>query len=175
MVIASTDILISNIVIRPIERPDLISLEWDGELIHYRRLFSQTYQQAELGNAVLLMADYPSIGLLGQLFIQLNSHDPSLADGREKAYIHGFRVRELYRNLGVGSLLLNKAENVLIERGFLRVVLNVGRENIKAIQLYERNGYKISFAIPGSWSYIDHLGHRCDVNEPGWRMEKKLG
>lgn len=166
---------LSEILVRPITRIDLPSLEWSGELIHFRRLFAQAYQQAELGYAVLWMAEYPQAGLVGQVFVQLNSHDPLLADGKHQAYIHGFRVRTGYRDQGIGSLLLQTAENDLVARGYRMVVLNVGQDNKDARRLYERRCYRIIGTVPGRWSYLDHLGRRRDVLEPAWRMEKKLG
>jgi ribosomal protein S18 acetylase RimI-like enzyme len=166
---------LSQIIVRPLTRVDLPALEWGGELIHFRRLFAQAYQQAELGYAVIWMAVYPSAGLVGQIFVQLNSHDPLLADGKHQAYIHGFRVRTGYRDQGIGSLLLQTAENDLIARDYCIVVLNVGHDNVDARRLYERHGYRIIGTVPGRWSYLDHLGRCRDVNEPAWRMEKKLG
>jgi hypothetical protein len=50
----------------------------------------------------------------------------------------------------------------------------VGRANHEARQLYERYGYRIVAAEPGIWSYLDHLGQRQQVNEPSWRMEKRI-
>jgi len=53
-------------------------------------------------------------------------------------------------------------------------VLNVSRDNLDARRLYERLGYRVVAGDPGRWSYLDEHGIRHDVNEPAWRMEKKL-
>jgi ribosomal protein S18 acetylase RimI-like enzyme len=104
----------------------------------------------------------------------MRSERKELADGKTRAYIYGFRVRPAYRNLGVGSRLLDIAEHDLIERGFHWVVLNVGRENSDARRLYERRGYRVIGGDPGRWSYLDERGIRRDVVEPAWRMQKEL-
>jgi ribosomal protein S18 acetylase RimI-like enzyme len=98
----------------------------------------------------------------------------ALADGRTRAYIYGFRVRPAYRGVGVGSRLLQTAEADLARRGFRSICLNVARVNQDARRLYERFGYRVVAAESGVWSYLDEQGHRCQVNEPAWRMEKEL-
>jgi ribosomal protein S18 acetylase RimI-like enzyme len=70
---------------------------------------------------------------------------------------------------------MKTAEEDLRTRGFTQVTLNVGRENLQALHLYERLGYKIVAPEPGIWSYQDHEGKDHQVNEPSWRMEKELG
>jgi len=160
--------------IRLIRKNDLAALEWDGEFAHFRRLFSEAYQSAVLGRAVLWLAEIIEVDLIGQLFVQLNSGRPELADGGYRAYIYGFRIKPTYRGVGVGSRLLDAAESDLVQRGYKRVTLNVGRDNPDARRLYERRGYIVVAAEPGRWSYLDQHGRRREVNEPSWRMEKVL-
>jgi ribosomal protein S18 acetylase RimI-like enzyme len=112
--------------------------------------------------------------LIGQLFVQLESHRIELADGRTRAYIFSFRVRSDYRGAGIGTLLMQSAETDLEKRGYHSITLNVGRDNPGARRLYERFGYTVVADEPGSWSYLDHNGHRRHVHEPAWRMEKEL-
>jgi ribosomal protein S18 acetylase RimI-like enzyme len=120
------------------------------------------------------IAELPEVGVIGQLFVQLNSPQSGLADGEERAYIYGFRVRPSYRGAGVGSLLLQTAEDDLARRGFRWTALNVGRDNPDARRLYERFGYRVISAEPGIWSYQDEHGRLRQVHEPAWRMEKKI-
>jgi ribosomal protein S18 acetylase RimI-like enzyme len=120
------------------------------------------------------VADFTGASIVGQLFVQLNSARPELADGNHRAYIYGFRVQAPYRNQGLGTRMLHVAEADLIRRGFQRVVLNVNRDNPDARRLYERNGYWVVAEEEGRWSYLDQFGQRREVNEPAWRMEKIL-
>jgi ribosomal protein S18 acetylase RimI-like enzyme len=166
--------LVSQITIRHVTRQDLPALEWDGEYTHFRRLFAEAYRQYELGQAILWVTELPGLGIIGQLFVQTVSQNTRLADGRLRAYIYGFRVRPPYRDMGIGSRMLQIAENDLVRKGYRIVSLNVGRDNLGARRMYERFGYRIVAPDSGVWSYLDHLGQYREVNEPAWRMEKEL-
>ena len=123
---------------------------------------------------MLWVAELPGVGVIGQLFVQLKSRRPELADGAGRAYIYAFRVRPAYRHHGLGTHMLQIVEADLRERGFRRVTLNVGRHNLQARRLYERLGYRVVAAEPGRWTYVDHRGRVRCVHEPAWRMEKVL-
>ena len=165
---------LDNVIIRILQKRDLPALEWQGEYIHYRKLFAQVFIEAENGHAVLWIAESISVGLIGQAFVQLFSINRTVADGFRRAYIHGVRVKPLYRNFGLGSLLMEKAENDLIMRGFQEVVLNVNKTNYQALSLYERLGYRILGPDSGEWSYMDHLGQIHLIKEPAWKMIKTI-
>ena len=166
--------LSGDINIRQLIRRDLPDLEWDGEYICYRRLYQEIYINACNGKAVLWVVDIDSAGLIGQLFVQLHSPRPELADGSERAYIYAFRVKEAFRGYGIGSLLMATAEEDLRERCFQRVTLNVSKENHSALKFYRNHGYKVISHEPGRWFFIDHLGIRREVNDPSWRLEKRI-
>lgn len=166
--------LVSQLTIRHVTRQDLPALEWDGEYTHFRRLFAEAYRQYKLDQAILWVAELPGLGIIGQLFVQTVSQNTRLADGRLRAYIYGFRVRPPYRDMGIGSRMLQIAENDLVSKGYRIVSLNVGRDNLGARRMYERFGYRIVAPDSGVWSYLDHLGQYREVNEPAWRMEKEL-
>jgi ribosomal protein S18 acetylase RimI-like enzyme len=165
---------LNDLNFRHIQKSDLPALEWDGEFSHFRRLFIEAYQSAMQGRAVLWLAEVVNMDLIGQVFVQLNSGRPELADGSFRAYVYGFRIKPAYRGYGVGSRFLDVVEADLIKRGYSRVTLNVGRDNPDARRLYERCGYQVVAAEPGRWSYLDQNGKRHEVHEPSWRMEKVL-
>jgi ribosomal protein S18 acetylase RimI-like enzyme len=165
---------LSLVTIRHATRTDLLALEWNGEYAHYRRLYRDIYRSSLKGEAVLWVAELKGVGIIGQLFVQLISVRRDLADGHQRAYIYGFRVMPAYRGHGLGTRMMSVAEADLARRGFRWVVLNVGRDNLEARQLYERLGYRVVAAEPGRWSYLDDQGVMREVNEPAWRMEKEL-
>ncbi len=165
---------LSSVTIRYATRADLLALEWNGEYSHFRRLYRGIYQSSLEGKAVLWVAELKGVGIIGQLFVQLISVRQDLADGIQRAYIYGFRIMPAYRGHGLGTRMLRVAEEDLLKRGYRWVVLNVGRENVEARQLYERLGYRVVAAEPGRWSYLDDKGMLREVNEPAWRMEKEL-
>jgi ribosomal protein S18 acetylase RimI-like enzyme len=162
------------LMIRKTTSQDLSDLEWDGEYTHFRRMFSDAYQNQEQGNSILWVAELPGAGIIGQAFVQLLSSRLELADGHMRAYIYSVRVRAPYRNLGVGKKIMDTAEDDLRQRGFSYVTLNVGKDNPSAQRFYERLGYKAIADEPGNWSYLDHRGKRRYVHEPARRMQKKL-
>lgn len=166
--------MLSGLIIRPIESIDLKALEWEGEFTHFRRMYLEAYRRSEKGDAVIWIAELPQVGIIGQLFISLKSDRLELADGVTRAYIYALRVRPAYRRMGVGTRLIQNSETDLFKRGFRHITLNVSRDNLPALHLYKRLGYRIVAADPGRWSYLDEKGFRHDVHEPAWRMEKML-
>jgi ribosomal protein S18 acetylase RimI-like enzyme len=173
-IVLEEKIPLSQIEIRQVGQQDLPALEWDGEYSHFRRLYREIYQGASKGQALMWMAELPGTGILGQVFVQLNSARKELADGAMRAYVYGFRVRPVYRNRGIGSLLLGAIEKDLLKRNFQWITLNVGRQNARARRFYERHGYRIVASEAGDWSYLDEKNQRHEVHEPAWRMQKRI-
>ena len=165
---------LSEVEIRIGREEDLPALEWQGELIQFRKLYRQVYQNACDGRASIWVAELERAGIIGQVFVQFSSSRKELADGEIRAYIYGFRVRPAYRGSGVGTHLLKQVEQDLQKRRFRWVTLNVSRQNLAAQRFYKRNGYQIVAAEAGRWSYLDHMGKRREVDEPAWRMQKNL-
>lgn len=168
--------ILDSLIIRTVQKSDLPALEWDGEYRHFRRVFADAYERSQVGFSVLWVADlpHPGPGIIGQVFIQLSCDRPELADGRERAYLYSFRVRAAFRGKGVGTRILDVVEDDLRERGFQAVTLNVARTNSAAQRLYAGRGYRVVAAEPGKWSYPDENGIWHHVEEPAWRMEKRL-
>ena len=106
--------------------------------------------------------------------MQLESARSELADGLNRAYVYGVRVKPNYRNQGLGSQMLVTVEMDLVGRGFRWINLNISRQNNAGRRFYERHGYRVIAAVPGRWSYLDDLGRRRNVNEPAWRMQKNV-
>lgn len=173
--VTSTAPWLARVRIRTLVRDDLPGLEWGGEYAHFRRLYAEVYQSAVQGRAVLWVAELQGKGIIGQLFVQLVSARSELADGATRAYIYGFRVQPAHRSQGVGTRMMQAAEDDLRRRGFRWVTLNVGVDNPAARRLYQARGYHVIGSEPGNWSYIDEKGQRQEVHEPAWRMEKSLG
>lgn len=169
--------MLTDVIIRQGLESDLPALEWGGEFAHFHRLFADTFQLVRDGRALIWIAELPECGLIAQLFISLSSHRTDLADGKNRAYLYGFRVIPVFRGKGLGTVMILTVENDLIRRGFTYLTLNVSQKNKRAIRFYKKIGYRIIFPDPGKWSYLDNMGRNIDVNEPAWRMVKclKLG
>ena len=174
LVAPPTESFMSQVHIRPLTEADLPALEWDGEFTHFRRVYANAYKRMKKGLALLWVAALPGAGLIGQTFVQLSCDRPELADGRSRAYIYSFRVRQPYRRAGLGAHMMDVVESDLRQRGLAWVTLNVAKDNQGALELYQRLGYKIAAHEAGRWSYPDHKGIWQQVIEPAWRMVKRL-
>jgi ribosomal protein S18 acetylase RimI-like enzyme len=166
---------LAGVKIRHLAKNDLTALEWNGEFRHFRKLYADIYQSSLFGKSVLWVAELSSKEIIGQMFVQLISARLELADGKDRAYIYGFRIKPAYRSQGIGTRMLRMAEVDLKRRGFHFLTLNVGKDNPRARELYERYGFQVKAEDPGEWSYVDDHGERHEVHEPSWRMEKEIG
>ncbi len=162
------------IIIRPLRKADLPALEWEGEYLHFRRVFQDVYKRIEKGTVKSWVALTQDDQMIGQVFLQLTSDRKELADGWKRAYLYSLRVKPAWRNRGIGSKILSVLEEDLLKMNYSSLTLNVARENEGAIRLYERLGFQIVGREDGVWSYPDHNGKWQTVDEPSWRMEKRL-
>jgi ribosomal protein S18 acetylase RimI-like enzyme len=161
-------------IIRPAMKTDLPDMEWNGEFKHFRLLYANAYIRMQKGTSMIWIAETQLYGLLGQVFVQLISDRPELADGWQRAYLYSFRIKPEFRNLGLGTKMVHVVEEYLLERRFKRLTLNVARDNLDAQRLYTRLGFQIVAEEPGIWSYPDEENKWHTVQEPSWRMEKVL-
>lgn len=160
--------------IRRLQETDLPALEWGGEYTHFRRVYAEAFQRMQTGLASHWVAEHTQAGVIGQAFIQLTCDRPELADGFQRAYLYSFRIMPAYRNGGLGSLMLQTIEEDLLAREYEYLTLNVAKDNWAAMRLYQRLGYQVVAHEPGIWSYPDEHGIWHHMEEPAWRMEKKL-
>ncbi|HLV37126.1 MAG TPA: GNAT family N-acetyltransferase [Spirillospora sp.] len=150
---------------------DLPKLEWYGQYRHFRSLFRRTFREQQAGRRLMLLADVRGFPI-GHIFIHL--HAESRTRSAECAYFYSFRVMEMFRGQGIGTRLLCEAENLVIDHGIEWATIAAAKANTGAQRLYQRLGYRICGDDDGIWSYIDHRGRICTVNEPCWLLEKQL-
>jgi ribosomal protein S18 acetylase RimI-like enzyme len=173
-VITQQDAWLARIQIRLITKDDLPSLEWDGEYTYFRRVYADAFNRFQRGLSVLWVADLPGVGVIGQVFIQLICDRPELADGTDRAYLYSFRVRPKFRSAGLGTRIMQVVFDDLRRRGFRSLTLNVAKDNPRARKLYERNHFHIVAHEAGHWTFQDEKGAWQTVEEPAWRMERRL-
>lgn len=158
--------------IRLATEEDLPKLEWFGAYTHYRKLFRQTYRDFMKGRQAMWIAevrDFP----IGQIFINFMSTLGKRA-GISHGYLYALRVMKPFQRMGLGSKLVEAAEQYLMQNNYQRATIAVGKTNTGAIRLYKRLGYNIIDEDPGRWRYEDHLGKMRYVEEECWVMEKWL-
>ncbi|MBE2266990.1 MAG: GNAT family N-acetyltransferase [Anaerolinea sp.] len=163
-----------EITFRLAKRTDLPKLEWYGQYAHFRTVFRRTFSEQEHRRRLMLVADCADFPI-GHVFIQLNSGERGLSDGRARAYLYSLRVMEMFRGKGIGTRLIEEAESIVRELGFGWTTIAAAKENPRARRLYEKMGYRVFMEDDGEWSYIDHEGRMRNVHEPCWVLEKRLG
>lgn len=162
-----------SIRLRIATKDDIPRLEWFGQYAHYRNVFRRTFREQIDGRRLILIADCNDFPV-GHIFIQLKSGNRYIADGMSRAYFSSFRVMEMFRGQGLGTRILKEAELIITERGFRWATIAAGKDNPRALNLYERLGYQRFGEDPGRWSYVDHHGVLRQVEEPCWILEKDL-
>ncbi len=162
-----------EVVVRPAQRADLPALEWEGRYKHYRGLYRRAMDEADKGRGMLLVAEIAG-RVVGQIFLQYRGGPATVKDTSTSGYLYSFRVRPEFRNQGVGTRLIERAETELRRAGLRRVLIAVAKENQGALRLYRRLGYSAYAEDPGEWSYIDHQGRLRRVIEPAFVLEKSL-
>ena len=169
-----TDLMdIDQVVIRPLQEEDLPGLEWDGVYAKYRKVFRQSFDDAERGQRILLVA-VAGDEIVGQVFVQLTSSETRYADGAVRGYLYALRVRPPWQGQGLGTRLIAAAEEALLALGFGVAVIAAGKDNPRAYQLYVRLGYQTFAEDPGVWYFTDVNGVRQTMEEPCWVMQKNL-
>lgn len=75
---------------------------------------------------------------------------------------------------GVGSLLIDAAEDIARQRGFDRMGIAVLVDNTAARRLYERLGYEYWGEVLDEWSYTDEDGQVVHVSDPADYLVKNI-
>ena len=164
----------THLKIRPVKKEDLQALEWDGEYKKYRRMYADIFYSTLVDKTIMWVIETEQGEIIGQAFVMLKSGESEAVDGEKRAYFFGFRIRDAWRNRGIGSYLMRFVEGDLSRRGFHTITLNVAKDNVDALRLYQRLGYKIVGSHAGKWSYVDEQGVIQHVNEPSWRMIRRI-
>lgn len=155
-------------IIRQAKRADLPRLEWFGMLTPFRESIEEALTRAENGEISYLVAEvngYP----VGQVLIDCNTRKD---DG--VGIVWALRVIPNMQNLGIGSQLMDAAEQTIRVRGLRVAELEVAQDNSGAKRLYDRLGYQVCRETVTSWWYKTPEGETVHVNEDAWAMCKTL-
>lgn len=154
--------------IRPTQRDDLRPLEWFGLLTPFREILEKDFERAEHGELAYLVAEanhYP----IGQVEVDL-----TMKAGQGIGVILALRVLPPLQNLGIGSQLLQAAEQVMRTHQLRIAELGVVKDNAGALRLYLRSGYQVVGEAYEPWSYTTPDGQHLTVAEAEWVMQKVL-
>lgn len=162
-----------EILFRLARADDLLKLEWGGEYTHFRKVFQHTYQEQRMGRRVMLLADFNHYPI-GQVFLRVREEHYLFSNNNHRGYLYSVRVMPPFRGLGLGTDLIQLAEDLLREYHKTEAYISVAKDNPRAKDLYERLGYAVYGEDNGTWSYTDHQGQMIQVDEPAWLLGKRL-
>lgn len=157
------------LLIRDLHRSDVSCLEWHGGA-DLRLWYQAQWKNHEAGRVHVLVADFNDFPV-GQVAVHWHGKPthPLVPD------LQSLRVFGAFRGLGIGSLLLDCAEQLVAQSGHAQVSLAVGTENPRARALYERRGYRVfGEAYDDEWTYQNARGETCSACETVFDMVKNL-
>jgi ribosomal protein S18 acetylase RimI-like enzyme len=160
--------LVAEVVVRLCRAEDLPQLEWFGVFSHHRELFAEALARQLRGEVIMLLGDlggYP----VGQAWIDLVKRK-----GQGIGYIWAVRVFPILRNHGIGSQLMESAEQALRSRGFPIAEVGVEKTNPDARRLYERLGYSVRGDVVEQYAYTTPEGVHTTHLVDQWLLHKQL-
>ena len=160
--------IVGEVLIRFCRAEDLPQLEWFGMYTHHREILQDAFARHMRGDNLMLVADLSDVPV-GQAWIDLVKR-------RDEGggYVWAVRVFPLLRNLGVGTLLMACAEDLLRQRGFRLVEVGVEKDNPDAHRLYHRLGYTVYRALEEEYGYTTPEGVRGWHVVDQWILRKPL-
>ena len=157
-----------KIKLRTAVETDLPALEWWGWYGEHREIIRSVFAEALRGQSLMLVADSGDFPV-GQLWIDL---------ARKKvahvAILWALRVIPGFRGSGIGSRLIQAAENTLRKHGYRTCEIGVEDENVDARRLYERMGYQVIGKRRERRKYRDPAGVRKLIITDQWLLHKAL-
>lgn len=158
-----------SVVVRDLHAADAAHLEWHGGE-DLRDWYRSQWANHQSGDVRVLIADFNGFPI-GQAAIhwQGKPTHPSIPD------LQSLRVMKVFRGLGLGTLLLDCAENLVAQSGHTQISLAVGVKNPRARSLYERLSYNvIGEPYDDEWTYRNARGETCTACETVFDMVKNL-
>ena len=132
----------------------------------YRTYLAGFVRGAARGVSALLVAEDDG-EIVGRLALDLAK------DGPGTLWVLAFEVREGRRSEGIGTALVRAAESWAKRHGASQLRLSVGKDNLDAMRLYERLGYK-TIAAGTSSGLVGDDGQVVNQPESVWVLNRRL-
>lgn len=132
----------------------------------HRRIIRAAFRRQLRGENWMLVADVRGFPV-GQLWVDLTHRV-------DTGLLWAFRVMPPFKGLGLGSALLQTAERMLLAQGFEEAEIGVEGENVDALRLYRRLGFRRVGTEVDSFETVDRLGRRKRHRQRVWVMRKRL-
>ncbi|MCX7958480.1 MAG: GNAT family N-acetyltransferase, partial [Deltaproteobacteria bacterium] len=125
----------------------------------------QTRQKEYIRTGILLFSRM-GIGMLKKSFLLIRFESAAGKVRKNEYYLSNLAVYNQYQSKGIGRALLEKAENLAKSMHSEWIVLDVERENLRALKFYLKYGYRIERE-----SDVRISGHR---KLSFYRMKKRI-
>ena len=79
--------------------------------------------------------------MIGKIYFVTKLKDLQIADGKQVGYICNLYVKKSFRNIGIGTMLVETVKRYAIENGFSVLTLGVEEDNSKNMYLYDKLGF----------------------------------
>jgi ribosomal protein S18 acetylase RimI-like enzyme len=96
----------------------------------------------EIGTSRIIWFAEVDSEVVGAVQLVLNSTQQDLADNKEIAMVHHFRVSKNYQKKGIGKKLYEALEQEAKDRGIKKLTLEVDKDNPYAQDIYKNWGYE---------------------------------
>ena len=131
-----------------------------------RGIESRYKEQAE-GKREVLVAVVEGTPI-GSVSINVRPDVPGLT------HLFALDVAPAFHRRGIGTALIGAVERSARARRLDGVWLDVAVDNMDAMRLYERLGYRRCAAVVNRWSHLDEHGVQKEVAEMCYRMFKRF-
>ncbi|HWQ91099.1 MAG TPA: GNAT family N-acetyltransferase [Clostridia bacterium] len=158
-----------NVGFRFCERDDLRRLEWEGIFRQDRNIIRSVFRRQERGTQIMLLAETDGMPV-GQVWIDLIRKRKE-----EAALLWAIRVVPWLQRRGIGTQLLQIAEQLARSHGCGRAELTVEKRNTAARRFYEQSGYSVVGDCEDYENYTTNTGRRVRLRRYQFVMSKVLG
>lgn len=153
--------------IRPARQDDLDRLLWGGEHLRANRQTFLDRQARGEARVLLPTLDDEPIGHLAVDLVRLREEGG--------VYLSWFEIRHEFRGKGIGSAVVNRAEQIAEEDGRSFSEIAVEKTNGAARRLYERLGYSLVGERLDFWIADLPDGRQVEVVDDCWVLRRFLG
>jgi ribosomal protein S18 acetylase RimI-like enzyme len=115
------------------ERKELDKKKWTRHILEVFEKLSKRETDR------IFVAEDESRTFVGYLWVGEGSN---MLTGLKHGYIYDIFVKKEFRGRGTGKILLEKAQSYCREKGYSRILLRVFMNNVNAIGLYNKMGFK---------------------------------
>lgn len=140
-----TRVLTLTVTVRDIQESDLPKLAWSGSRLHVEQM-AEHVRSAD-GAVDYIAAFLPSGEAVGKGQIDYVKRTSA-------AEIGSLAVHGLVQSHGIGSLLIEVAEQRIRSKGLHSAIVGVEDDNPRAQMLYERLGYHVCGSEADSWDEV---------------------